>query len=70
MEHIESAIVISNQRNLTFDIMKGIAILCMMIGHSTWPPEWLHRLIYSFHMPLFFIVAGYFSHARYACGGG
>jgi len=56
--------IISKQRDITFDIMKGISILLMMIGHSAWLPEWLHRGIYSFHMPLFFIVAGYFSYAR------
>lgn len=50
------------ERDITFDIMKGIGILLMLIGH--WPgcPHWLHQFIYSFHMPLFFLVAGYFTH--------
>jgi len=41
--------------------MKGIGILLMLMGH--WPncPHWLHQFIYSFHMPLFFIVAGFFA---------
>lgn len=38
--------------------MKGIAILCVILGHIPNAPE--SKLIYSFHMPLFFIVAGYF----------
>lgn len=41
--------------------MKGIGILCVMIGHTTWIPGWLDRIVYSFHIPLFFIVAGLFS---------
>lgn len=52
------------------DISKGIAIILVVIGHcipdaaspmgvsiSTY--RWLHDIIYSFHMPLFFFLAGY-----------
>ncbi len=46
-------------RNRTIDISKGIAILLMVIGHSLCP-EGLYKFIYSFHMPLFFILSGYF----------
>lgn len=49
------------ERNVEIDIMKGIAILCVMLGHTTWIPGWLGTFIYSFHMPLFFIVSGYFA---------
>lgn len=42
------------------DVAKGIAILLMMAGHSGVPSEVTH-FMYSFHMPLFFIVAGYFT---------
>ena len=39
--------------------MKGIAILAVIAGHSL-PLNSISRdIIYSFHMPLFFIVAGY-----------
>ena len=44
-------------RNASFDIMKGIAMLAVIIGHIT---TQCHGFIYSFHMPLFFIVSGYF----------
>ena len=48
-------------RDVTFDIMKGVTILLMLVGHY-WPEyQYAHRFIYSFHMPLFFLVAGYFS---------
>lgn len=49
------------ERNIEIDIMKGIAILCVMLGHTTWIPGWLGTFIYSFHMPLFFFVSGYFA---------
>ena len=44
-------------RNPTFDIMKGIGILTVIIGHLASSSV---TFIYSFHMPLFFIVSGYF----------
>lgn len=41
--------------------MKGIAILCVMVGHAKGYPAWIGSFIYSFHMPIFFIVSGYFA---------
>ena len=50
------------QRDATFDIMKGIGILLVMTGHFFgWSHPILGQVILSFHMPLFFFVAGYFS---------
>lgn len=46
-------------RNSTIDIAKGIVIILMVIGHAGCPDE-LYKFIYSFHMPLFFILSGYF----------
>ena len=46
-------------RDLTFDILKGIGIILMVVGHSG-APDWMHDTIYSFHMPLFFIASGWF----------
>lgn len=49
-------------RNITFDIMKGIGILLVMTCHFFgWNHHWLSNTINSFHMPMFFIVAGFFS---------
>ena len=45
-------------RNATFDMLKGIGILLVIIGH-TFMKE-IGPYIQAFHMPLFFIVAGYF----------
>lgn len=52
----------TKQRDITFDIMKGIGILLVIACHllSWYYPRFAHFIV-SFHMPLFFIVAGYFS---------
>ena len=55
------------KRNQTFDIIKAFAIWLVVLGHciqylSGWD-YWNNRLfqfIYSFHMPLFFMVSGFF----------
>ena len=50
------------ERDVTFDIMKGIGILLVIVCHVFgWNHFWLSQIILSFHMPLFFIVAGLFS---------
>lgn len=46
-------------RNPTIDIMKGIAIIAVIAGHILPGGSYGHKLIYSFHMPLFFLIAGY-----------
>jgi fucose 4-O-acetylase-like acetyltransferase len=45
-------------RDATFDMLKGIGILLVIIGH-TFMKE-IGPYIQAFHMPLFFMVAGYF----------
>ena len=44
-------------RNMALDIMKAIGILLVIIGHNTSGVG--YHYIYSFHMPMFFIIAGY-----------
>lgn len=61
------------QRDQYFDIIKGIAVIMMVLGHSIeYGGGLLYRdsgdyfnnplflVIYSFHMPLFMMVSGYF----------
>ena len=43
------------------DSLKGFAIILVILGHISSP---LSRLIYSFHMPLFFIASGFFLNPR------
>lgn len=51
-------------RNTSISILKGIAIILMVIGHAE-APEYLTNFIYTFHMPLFFMAAGYFFDRKY-----
>jgi acyltransferase len=49
------------------DIAKGIGIILVIVGHTSIEFSWLGKFIYSFHMPLFFFLSGYFaSHGQYA----
>ena len=60
--------MIKGKRNLAIDLVKGVAIIAVVIGHldncadviDYMPYKVVHKIIYSFHMPLFFIVAGFF----------
>lgn len=45
-------------RNSSVDIIKGIGIILVIMGHIS-ENLFINRLIYSFHMPLFFILSGY-----------
>lgn len=52
------------KKNATISIAKGIAIICVVIGHGGAPGR-LSYLLYEFHMPLFFMTAGYFFNLNY-----
>lgn len=51
-------------RNQVISICKGIAIILMVAGHAECPGA-LMNFIYLFHMPVFFIAAGYFFQRKY-----
>lgn len=42
-----------------FDILKAIGIILVIVGH-TLDYNIVRNVIYSFHMPLFFLISGYF----------
>lgn len=46
------------KRILWIDIAKAIAILLMVVGHTS-IPNVLSNFIWAFHMPLFFIASGF-----------
>ena len=56
------------QRDAFFDNAKYLAIVLVAMGHS-WEPltdgsraaEALYMIVYTFHMPAFIIISGYFS---------
>lgn len=43
-----------------YDILKGIGIILVMLGHAIPPNTYLSYFIYGFHMPLFFMCSGAF----------
>ena len=58
----------SKDRLKSFDCLKLFAIFLVIWGHSiqyllssTYFDEPVYRIIYSFHMPLFMMISGYFS---------
>ncbi|MGC2999242.1 acyltransferase family protein [Streptomyces sp. G35A] len=55
------------QRDAFFDNAKYLAIVLVAVGHA-WgqvlddgPVETLYRVVYTFHMPAFIVISGYFS---------
>lgn len=46
------------QRNEIIDVLKGIGIILMIMGHLKLPFH-LITLIFIFHMPMFFMISGY-----------
>uniref|UniRef100_UPI0036F361D4 acyltransferase family protein n=1 Tax=Enterocloster asparagiformis TaxID=333367 RepID=UPI0036F361D4 len=49
-----------NGRLEYMDVAKGIAILAIIIGHISRKPVWVTLFCFSFHVPIFFIISGYF----------
>ena len=41
----------NGKRMLSWDIVKGITILIMIVGHVASIPQQLRNFIFSFHMP-------------------
>ena len=41
------------------DIAKGIGMIMVVLGHIRILPDLVYRIIFSVHMPLFFILSGY-----------
>ena len=48
---------IKNSRDITIDVMKGITMILVVMCHALGRN---YNVIFSFHIPLFFILAGYF----------
>lgn len=55
----------NNERIKWIDILKGIGIILVVLGHSNWQfanatqTMFIQKYIYSFHMPVFFFLSGY-----------
>ncbi|MBF9195354.1 acyltransferase family protein [Microvirga terrestris] len=63
---MDRAIPLSSARNNAIDILKGIGIIFVVMGHMDPAPIGysIVAYIYSFHMPLFFWATGYLSYGR------
>lgn len=40
------------------DYAKGFAIILMLFAHTMTKENYIHRWIFAFHMPIFFIISG------------
>nr|WP_314992472.1 acyltransferase family protein [uncultured Treponema sp.] len=45
-------------RNTVIDATKGIGIVCVVLGHIVLYGSGVSRIIFAFHMPLFFFCSG------------
>lgn len=59
---LNNSMSLSNKRNDFFDVLKGIGILCVFYGHTAYWGTLPSRMVFSFHMPLFFLISGIFFH--------
>lgn len=48
----------TKERISSIDILKGIGIILVMLGHALPHDSFVRTLIYTFHMPLFFWCSG------------
>lgn len=53
-----SRVSVSKNRIQSFDVCKGISIIAIIVGHSVSGP--LRTVLFSFHIPIFFLISGYF----------
>lgn len=61
----------AKERTLYWDTLKGILIILVVFGHcGTAVGNNLLSVVYSFHMPLFVLVSGFFSRRQYSIVGG
>jgi len=57
-------------RNLTLDLIKGCAIVLVILGHSiqenisNYWLMWYYHAIYALHMPLFMFISGYLAYGK------
>ena len=55
---MDTSIQLKNSRVKYLDIAKGIAIISIILGH--FGIYLIYRVAFTFHVPLFFIISGYF----------
>lgn len=51
-----------NERLRQFDIVRGIAMISIVLGHLSWPN--INKVVFTYHIPVFFLLSGYFLSTR------
>lgn len=59
----------STWRDPIVSMVRGMAIILVVIGHSLPSDNWVRNYIYMFHVPLFFFVSGYCFKDKYLGDG-
>lgn len=73
---MENMIDRQSGRDLKWDLIKAFAIFLVILGHCIqimdplWQQNLVQRIIYSFHMPLFMFISGYFAMSSKNTGSG
>lgn len=60
----------TNQRKAWIDVLKGITIFFVVLGHNPFLsnlPTKVFNVIFSFHIPLFFVISGYLFNSNVSC---
>lgn len=61
----ETAVATTTEKKSTlFTLVKAIAIICVVLSHAG-IRGWFFNFVFIFHVPIFFICAGYFFHTKY-----
>lgn len=55
-----------DKRDYSIDIARGLACSLVVLWHVPTTPSFLHTWIYSFRMPLFFIISGIVLNTNYS----
>lgn len=74
---MEQYLNLRKERLASMDMLKGFAIFMVIAGHTIqylisgdYCDKSAYRVIYSFHMPLFMAISGFFSYRNSTGGGG
>jgi len=60
--------ILSTERDVRIDAARAIAIILVVLGHAKGIPQAFTILAYSFHVPLFFFLSGWFVERRRIAG--
>ncbi len=65
---MSSTITQPSVRDTRFSIIKALAIILVVLSHAG-ISGWFYNFVFLFHVPVFFICAGFFFHTKYLSDG-